>query len=250
VPLGVAAATIRPMSQLKVFLRRRLPQATILFKKLRSRVERMRHGDGDVTVFTEIMRENRWQDPDSLSGGGSNLQQTEVIRREIPALLTRIGARSILDAPCGDFYWMRLVDLGDVQYTGADIVPTLIAQCQATYGHARRDFVVRNIIEDKLPMADVILSRDCLVHLSFKHIRQALDNFSESGATYLLTTTFPSRTANWDIVTGSWRPLNFEIAPFHFPTPVATIVEESTQYEGDCADKTLALWRLDSLPRG
>jgi hypothetical protein len=237
------------MSQLKAFLRRRLPHATVMYKKVRSLLHRVRHGEGDVTVFDTIAAENRWQDPESLSGGGSNLQQTEVIRREIPALLARIGAKSILDAPCGDFHWMRLVDLGDVHYTGADVVAPLVERCRTTYGSDKRAFEVRNIITDGLPKADVILSRDCLVHLSYKHIREALRNFRDSGSTWLLTTTYTSRTTNWDIVTGDWRPLNFQIAPFHFPPPVEAIVEGSTEYGGDYADKTLALWRIDSLPR-
>ena len=236
------------MSRLKALLRRRLPGATVWFKSIRSRVHRLRHGDGDVTVFDAIIRENRWQDPDSLSGGGSNLEQTATIRREIPALLSRVGAQSILDAPCGDFHWMRLVDLGNVHYTGADVVAPLIEQCQRTYGSDRRTFVARNITEDGLPKADVIFCRDCLVHLSYKHIRRALRNFRDSGATYLLTTTYTARTENWDIVTGDWRPLNLQVPPFAFPAPLDAIVEGSTEYGGDYADKTLALWRLDSLP--
>lgn len=220
----------------------------MLFKVVRSHVQRWKYGDGEIAVFSEIMKENRWQDPDSLSGGGSNLQQTAMIRAAIPELLAKIGARSILDAPCGDFHWMRLVDLGDVHYTGADVVEPLIDYCQRTFAADRRAFQVRNIIKDPLPTVDVILSRDCLVHLSFKHIREALRNFRNSGSTYLLTTTYTNRTTNWDIVTGYWRPLNFERPPFNFPPPLYKIVEQSTEYGGDYADKTLALWRLDEVP--
>jgi hypothetical protein len=236
------------MSQLKAFIRRRLPGATVMYKRVRSFLHRARRGEGNVAVFDAIARENRWQDPESVSGGGSNLQQTEVIRREIPALLARIGATSILDAPCGDFHWMRLVELGEVRYIGADIVAPLVERCRREYGSEKRSFEMRNIISEPVPKVDVIFSRDCLVHLSYAHIRQALRNFRDSGSTYLLTTTFPSRSKNWDIVTGDWRPLNLQCAPFHFPAPIEAIVENSTEFGGDYADKTLALWRLDSLP--
>ena len=207
----------------------------------------MRYGNGDVRAFEQIVGENRWGDPESLSGGGSNLRQTETLRAELPPLLSRAGVQSLLDAPCGDFNWMRLVDLGQVTYTGVDVVAPLIERCQRTYGGPGRQFMVRDILADPLPRADVILSRDCLVHLSYEHINAALRNFRRSGATFLLTTTYTSRKRNWDIVTGSWRPLNLQEKPFNFPDPLDQIVENSTEFQGDFADKILALWRLDSV---
>jgi hypothetical protein len=200
-----------------------------------------------VQVFDRIMAENYWQDPESASGAGSNLRQTETLRRELPLLLSRLGAQSLLDAPCGDFNWMRLVDLGGVSYTGVDVVAPLIESCQKTYGGPTRLFLRRNIIADPLPVADAIMSRDCLSHLSNDHVFAALRNFRASGATYLLATTYPSRTRNWDIVTGSWRPVNLQLKPFNFPDPIEVIVEGSTEFDGDFADKTLGAWRLDSL---
>lgn len=232
----------------KAFVRRNFPRSTVFYHRVRSMLMRARSGNGSVAIFEVIARENRWEDTESLSGGGSNLRQTEIIRDEIPRLLKKLGAKSLLDAPCGDFNWMRLVDLGDVRYTGADVVAQLIERCNAKFGGDLREFVVRNIVEDKLPAADVILSRDCLVHLSYEHIWRALRNFQASGSLYLLTTTYPSRRQNWDIVTGDWRPLNLEAAPFHFPAPVEAILEKSSEYDGDFADKSLSLWRLDSLP--
>ena len=41
----------------------------------------------------------------------------------------------VLDVPCGDFAWMRHVDLGDAAYVGADIVPT--ARSTAVRANAR-----------------------------------------------------------------------------------------------------------------
>ena len=43
-------------------------------------------------------------------------------------LLSRRRVRSILDAPCGDFYWMKEVALCDIDYIGADIVEEIIAR--------------------------------------------------------------------------------------------------------------------------
>jgi SAM-dependent methyltransferase len=235
------------MINLRTFLRKTFPLAAVVFKRTRSVLSRVRLGDGDVRVFDEIMHENRWQDAESASGTGSRLEQTEKIRNGIPPMLSRLKAQSLLDAPCGDFNWMRLVDLHGIRYIGLDVVVPLIEACQRTYGGPTRRFQVGNILTDPLPRADVILSRDCLVHLSYKHAFAALRNFRLSGATYLLTTTYISRKQNWNIVTGKWRPLNLQARPFKFPPPTELLVEGSTECDGECADKSLGLWPLASL---
>ena len=63
---------------------------------------------------------------DSASGPGSGLAETARIREALPNLLREHGVKSMLDLPCGDFFWMKEVDLGDVDYAGADIAPALI----------------------------------------------------------------------------------------------------------------------------
>lgn len=236
------------MPRLRTLLARTFPAAADVYKATRSRLQRLRGGEGDVLVFDRIAAENYWGDPESASGTGSNLHQTEKLRRELPLLLSRLGVRTLLDAPCGDFHWMQHVDLDAIAYTGVDVVAPLIERCQQTFNAPSRQFICLNILTDSLPRADAILSRDCLSHLSNEHVYTALRNFRASGSTYVLATTFPSRTRNWDIVTGSWRPINLRLEPFLFPPPIHSIVEGATEHDGDFADKTLAVWRLDVIP--
>jgi SAM-dependent methyltransferase len=200
-------------------------------------------------VFRQIFRTNYWGSDSSVSGPGSELAQTAIIRAALPALLARHGVRSILDAPCGDFNWMRDVDLTGVHYTGADIVPELIERNSAAYAAPDRQFVVCDLVEGDLPMADLILCRDCLVHLSYDETRRALDNFRRSGATWLLTTTFTAARENREIVTGDWRPIMLERPPYGFPPPTELVNEGCTEFDGAYPDKSLALWRLSDLPR-
>jgi SAM-dependent methyltransferase len=200
-------------------------------------------------VFARIFETNYWGSPTSVSGPGSELDQTAVVRDALPALLAAHGVTSILDAPCGDFHWMQHVALGGIGYTGVDIVPALIARNHATYGSEARRFACCDLVEGDLPRADLIVCRDCLVHLSYDETRRALDNFRRSGATWLLTTTFTGDRANHDIVTGDWRPIMLHKAPYGFPTPVALIVEGCTEFEGRYPDKSLALWQLADLPQ-
>jgi glycosyltransferase involved in cell wall biosynthesis/SAM-dependent methyltransferase len=198
--------------------------------------------------FTRIYEGNIFGSRESHSGEGSTLEQTAAIRREIPALLRELGAKSLLDAPCGDFNWLREAELGVERYIGVDIVRDLVAADQRRYGRAGREFQCRDLIRDPLPAADVILCRDCLVHLNFRDARQMLRNFRRSGSRYLLTTTFTGRGENVDL-TGSmlWRTLNLQRAPFNFPAPLHLINENCTEAGGAYADKCLGLWRLEGL---
>ena len=152
----------------------------------------------------------------------------------------------MLDIPCGDFHWMKHVSLEGVDYLGADIVRALIEKNKELEA-ANIHFSQLNLIEDKLPAVDLVFCRDCLVHLSFKDTFLALQNICNSGSCYLLTTTFPGRQHNRDIITGQWRSLNLEAAPFYFPPPLKVINEGCTEEDGKFADKSLGMWRVAEI---
>lgn len=199
--------------------------------------------------FERIHETNLWGADSSVSGVGSELDATAAIRDRLPGLLKELGVRSMLDAPCGDHRWMASLDLKIDRYVGIDIVPSIVEALQQRYrddGH--RSFLLSDITHDPLPHCDLILSRDCLVHFSFRTLRRAVRNLKASGATWLLTTTFPELERNDDIEDADWRPLNLERAPFHWPAPAEIINERCTEAGGAYADKSLALWRLEDLP--
>ena len=195
--------------------------------------------------FRHIYKSNHWSEAESVSGPGSTLEETEPIRRELPSLLKELGATSLLDLPCGDFHWMKNVDLTGVHYIGGDLVGDLVERNHAKHACDGVEFRKIDLLNDMLPTADVILCRDCLVHLSLTDIRAALVNISQSGAKWLLTTNFPSVTQNDDIVTGQWRPVNLTLPPLNLPQPTEIIAENCL--ENEFADKTLGLWLVEKL---
>ncbi len=197
-------------------------------------------------IFSDAFRSNRWGDAELISGPGSNLRVTEAIRKAIPELIVELEVKSMLDIPCGDFNWMSQLDLA-VDYTGADIVDEIIQENLRKYVRPDRTFIKLDILKDTLPEADLLLCRDCLVHFSFSHILQSLRNIKSSGCKLLLTTTFINRKNNIDIPTGTWRPLNLQLAPFNLPPPMRLIDEKYTGDEGNYADKHLGLWRISDL---
>jgi hypothetical protein len=223
------------MMSLRTFAHRWFPFLLPVARGARTLVHRVL---GRRRIFRLIHKHNLWGNAASVSGSGSTLESTEAIRQAIPGLLQSLAVRSLLDAPCGDFFWMRRMELPEVMYVGIDIVPTLIQENQSLYGGPSRRFEVR----------DLVLCRDCLVHLPFAEALAALRNFRRSGAQFLLTTTFDERSKNHDIAPGEWRPLNLRLPPFNFPAPLSAIDERSTENGGIYSDKRLALWKFDDLP--
>lgn len=198
--------------------------------------------------FSNVYHHNLWLDAESVSGPGSRLSETARIREHLPSLLNKLKAKSLLDAPCGDFHWMQHVELGVEEYIGADIVPDLIARHQQQFEDPGRKFIAIDLTLDELPRVDVILCRDCLTHLSYENAFKALRNFKTSGSRYLLTTTYTERQINVDIATGGWRPLDLQLPPFSFPAPLEIINENCSEGNGQYADKSLALWELVEVP--
>jgi methyltransferase family protein len=199
--------------------------------------------------FERIFRTNLWGAPDSRSGLGSELDATADLRAALPGFLARHHARALLDIPCGDFNWLSRLGL-QLSYTGADIVPAIVDANERTFGGpgSNRRFLQRDLTRDPLPPADIVLCRDCLVHLSFANIFRAFANIRRSGAKYLLTTTFLDHHENVDIDDGDWRILNLEKAPFNLPAPVDVLIEGCTEGGGAYSDKALGLWEVSALP--
>ena len=199
-------------------------------------------------IYEKIYLANNWLSDESASGRGSTLEHTRVIRQALPKIFKQFNIKTVVDIPCGDFYWMSAVDLHDVEYLGHDIVAEIVRTNQELYAGNNIFFEQLNILEDPLKTANLVFNRDCLVHFSYTDIFQALTNIRNSQSQYLLSTTFPDRQGNTDVETGrQWRPLNLEAPPFNFPPPLLIINEASTESSGRYQDKSLGLWKISDL---
>ena len=204
--------------------------------------------DSPKRIFTDIYLHNHWKGTESVSGSGSTLKQTQYLRRDLEKILKIYRIGSILDIPCGDYNWMKFVEKQNIKYTGADIVKPLIKLNRMKYGQNQlRKFIVKDIIKDPLPRNDIIICRDCLVHLSFQEIFRSIKNIKKSKSKYLLATTFTNHILNLDSSRGGWRKLNMQKEPFNFPEPVYTIIEKCPEGNGEYSDKSLRLWLVCDL---
>ena len=197
--------------------------------------------------FERIYHTNLWSDPETRSGTGSSLDSTRMLREKLPHALRQLDARVLLDIPCGDFTWMERVDLDGIEYIGGDIVRSIIQANQQEKAAQGRSFIELDLTRDQLPDADVLLCRDCLVHLSYANIARVFENVRPSRIRYILMTSFPGRGDNKNVEDGDWRPLDFAAPPFSLTKPILSIVEECEEEGGSYADKSLCAWSVSDL---
>ena len=98
-------------------------------------------------VFTHHAELYRKFRDESISGPGSTLQQTRVLRERLPLLLTSLGVRTLIDAPCGDFNWMKHVEAGLDLYIGVDILTDVISEHQWRHRRGDRRFMRIDMVE-------------------------------------------------------------------------------------------------------
>lgn len=226
--------------------------ANLLSSKRQSNVHHTNDNNANAThnareVFSDIHRRRAWGDCESVSGPGSGIIRTSAFSDQILRLLEEFGVRTLLDAGCGDFNWLKEVKLDLESYVGVDVVEEIVSELRRKHANEHRRFLNLDIISDKLPQADLILCRDCLVHLSFSQIVAALRNFKRSHSRYLLTTTFTRFDDNAEIAMGEWRPINLQEPPFSLPAPLRLIDEKRSESGGDYSDKHLGLWELKDI---
>lgn len=171
-------------------------------------------------IFQDIYKNNKWKNLESRSGSGSTLEYTKELREHFPKLTDEFNIKTILDAPCGDFNWMKelLPNCNIKQYTGGDIVPEIVENNTKEFQADNIKFINLDITKDLLPNADLMICRDCLFHFPLDSIKQFFQNFLRSDIKYILTSTHYNNNEfkNTNIKFGSFAKLDLFIDPFNF----------------------------------
>ena len=222
-----------------------------------------------IQSFTDIYNEQTWGGHvDGVlkkhihykaSGPGSALERAQGVIAILHTMIDRLKSElnktsiKILDLPCGDLQYMShfLQTRNDIDYTGADIVPELIAKHTERYkGNEHINFLATDIVKDELKESyDIILCRAMLQHLVFKDILRTLYHFSKSNSIYLATTTFSERKINAELdLRGMdsdirFRHLNLEKPPVNLSPPLCNYKERPTDFH------YMAVWKLPLLQR-
>ena len=197
--------------------------------------------------FSYIYKLNFWNNLESASGGGSTKNVTTNLRARLPNLLVNFQVKTLCDAPCGDFTWMReIITNLDIKYTGVDIVPDLIDKLKP-FANDQIYFEHGDIRSFDFNGFDLILVRDCLFHFSYEDIDLFLKNLSKCDYKYLLTTSYypDFDFENKDIATGDFRRIDLLSPPFNFPHKFINEVADWAEPE---SRRYLYLWEKNQVP--
>jgi hypothetical protein len=203
------------------------------------------------TTFTNIYRINYWGDDESRSGPGSNNKNTINLKKKIIKIIKDLKIKSIVDAPCGDFYWMKNVITNEnIKYTGIDIVKELILKNTSLYSTKKIKFKRLDITKNTCPPGDLLICRDFLFHLSYNDINNFFKNLSKAKIKYFLTSSHSTPTLNKflknkNIVSGDFRKINLFNWPFNFPKNIKYIINDNC----DGVQKYLLLFQIKNLKK-
>jgi hypothetical protein len=234
---GTALLLKRHTPRLYASIRNNAPRGLRSIINERITVDSLGTDDAEL-VFTNIFRQNWWNNGESRSGWGAELRRTVSIRTSLPDFVQRHSIGSLLDAPCGDFHWMQYVKWpSGFRYVGADIVHDLIAENRKK--HPTTEFLKLDVLSDPLPEVDSWLARDLMIHFPDQAVWAALDQFRKSPTRYLLATTYPNAKHNRDIRFGQVRHLNLCAPPFNLPRPFEILHEDDDPATG----RVIGAWR-------
>lgn len=140
---------------------------------------------------------------------------------------------------------MKNVNLSSVNYLGLDIVQEIVDNNNRLYSKANIRFAQHDIISNIPPVADLVICRDLLFHLTNDQQVAVINNFRAANIRYIITTTYPWVTANNDLTkeekAAQWgfRQINVELAPINLGNPIDILKEN--QY---CQNRNQRMYRL------
>jgi hypothetical protein len=136
---------------------------------------------------------------------------------QFAALCHFLEIKTLADAGCGDFSWMRDLSSSFALYLGIDRDPSLITDLDYRFGGMRGHFFsCRDVSVHPLPAVDAILCRDLFSGQTVEAVQAVLANIKASGARYVMASTVP----------GGPSPLDLTAPPFSLPLPLVQFDDE------------------------
>lgn len=161
-------------------------------------------------VFDTIYKRGVWG---GGSGAGSSPQQARFYMGFLQSFLDNNPIRSIVDIGCGDWQFSQFINWGDRQYTGIDVVASVIAENQQRFARPNVQFVHANPLDDRFEISgDLLLMKDVQQHLSNTNVLKLL-RLATRFRFCLFTNAYAS--TNDDCENGDTRPLDLRAEPFN-----------------------------------
>ena len=146
---------------------------------------------------------------------------------------------------CGDWQSTQLINWGDAEYLGLDVVPSLISQNSEKFG-PRYNFKLLDFSKSELPRADLALFKDVLQHWPTKtvlHLLPMLDVYKY----VIITNSINGQAAiNSDIAMAGYRPIDLRLPPFNFGAEELLRYKTDEVGQNDPPNKLVLLYRPQS----
>lgn len=165
-------------------------------------------------VFDDIYCRGVWS-ADGFSLGNSEYS----VNKEYVAFLQRFmnekEVHSVVDIGCGDWQFSRHIDWSGIDYKGYDVVKYVVDRNCALYNRSGVEFIHSNVLEEKLPEADLVICKDVFQHLPNHAVMQLLEQFKKYKHCLITDYVSPGPfVLNSDIGAGGYRPLDLTMPPF------------------------------------
>ncbi len=173
-------------------------------------------------VFTQIYESNHWI---KGSGEGSYPEHTTPYRNYLQKFLKDKNIQTVVDLGCGDWQFSKLIDWGLINYTGFDVVESVIETNKKQYSKENINFQLMNENNiHSLPKADLLIVKDVMQHWPQKNIEEFIPLLKNYKFALLTNCITPQKKINRDIKMGEFRPLDLKKAPFNLKS-LETVLE-------------------------
>jgi hypothetical protein len=172
-------------------------------------------------IFTETFKKNKWGSSESFSGVGSQLNYTYNIRTSLERIIYSKKINTVFDCSCGDWNWMKHVDLSRVKYTGNDIVTEIVERNSKLYSKENINFTNNDCLSSLRELqdksVDLVICRHTLEHLGLEYSIKVCEEIRRVSNYALITSSnIDSENYNLDLIPDGFiaRQINLQAAPF------------------------------------
>lgn len=153
-----------------------------------------------------------------MSGPGSLAHVNKPFIGFLNDFIVNNRVKSVCDFGCGDWQYMRFVNLSHVEYTGFDVATKVLETNTRTFQRENVKFSRTPTDLAKLPPVDLFLSKDTFMHLPNAYVSEVLAH-AVGKCKFLLSVSNRAGQApvNQDIEAGNFRDIDLRAAPFHKP---------------------------------
>lgn len=167
-----------------------------------------------ATAFDEIYETGSWG---VGSGPGSDPHFTIEYRAFIQRFMALNGIRSVVDIGCGDWQFSRYINFANADYTGLDVVRSVVDANTRSYARpgVRFDLMPEDV--STVPGGDLLIIKDVLQHLPNSDIFDLLHHVVPRFRYALITNSFEKidTARNYDISGhGDFRCLDLSTSPY------------------------------------